>query len=286
MNNKTFWLQMARLDLFDGSQAAAASTGDSAGAGSTAGEPASTSPNDPAAGDQITEGTPSQPASDQRRQQWQDLIQNQYKDLYTEDTQRIINRRFREKKESEAALRAQQPVIDILLRRYDLPGGDMVRLKAALLDDPAFAAHCQTENDPRVDSLKLELEQARRREGQQAVSHQMETWHAQAKAMQDRYPHFDLRAESQDPAFIALLKTGLDVKTAYEARHLEEILGAVHQQAQAGVLASIRAGNARPAENGASPRSGLPVKDDVSGLSRKDRAHYIKRAAKGESIRF
>lgn len=281
------WPRAIRLDLFDGQAAPAAASGESAAAAQAA---------VPDAGEHTGEAAASQTTREERRKEWQALIKGRYKDLYTEDTQRIIDRRFREAKETEAALRAQQPVIDMLLNRYDLAGGDMAGLKAALQDDPDWlekpARNTGTASADRQEAngLRRELEalkqDQRRRESDRAVHQQLRTWNDQARELSRQVPGFDFQAQCRDPRFVDLLEAGVDVKTAYQTLHLDRILQNVRRTAEERVVQAVRAGGARPAENGTSFRSGMPTKDDVSGLSRKDRAAFIKRAARGESIRF
>ena len=52
------------------------------------------------------------------------------------------------------------------------------------------------------------------------------------------------------------------------------------------VVDTIRAKGARPAENGTAAQSAFTVKDDVSKLTREDRAEIARRAARGDSISF
>ena len=57
-------------------------------------------------------------------------------------------------------------------------------------------------------------------------------------------------------------------------------------QAEKRVVENVRAKGARPAENGVAAQSGFVVKDDVSKLSRKERAEIARRAMRGETISF
>ena len=52
------------------------------------------------------------------------------------------------------------------------------------------------------------------------------------------------------------------------------------------VVDGIRAKGARPQENGTTSQGAFIVKDDVSKLSKRDRAEIIRRAARGEHIEF
>ena len=60
-----------------------------------------------------------------KRRAFQDLVNGEYKDIYTEETQRIIDRRFRETRNLEQQVGQYQPVIDMLMQRYQIGDGDM-----------------------------------------------------------------------------------------------------------------------------------------------------------------
>ena len=67
-----------------------------------------------------------------RRKAFQELVNGEYKDIYTEETQRIIDRRFREARNLEERAAKQQPVIDMLMQRYKIADGDLGKLAAAV----------------------------------------------------------------------------------------------------------------------------------------------------------
>ena len=54
---------------------------------------------------------------------WRELVEGEYKDMYTQDTQRIINERFKETKRLQETLDGYQPIIDVLAQRYGVVGG-------------------------------------------------------------------------------------------------------------------------------------------------------------------
>ena len=64
---------------------------------------------------------------------------------------------------------------------------------------------------------------------------------------------------------------------------LERMEGAVKEL---DTVDGIRAKGARPQENGTTSQGAFIVKDDVSKLSKRDRAEIIRRAARGEHIEF
>ena len=115
-------------------------------------------------------------------------------------------------------------------------------------------------------------------------------WLQQEQETKKVYPSFNMQAEMQNPQFTALLRSNIDVKTAYEVLHKDEIIPAAMQFAaktvEQKVTNKIIANGARPTENGMSSQGAAVVKSDVSQLSKADRAEIIRRVQRGEKIRF
>lgn len=111
---------------------------------------------------------------------------------------------------------------------------------------------------------------------------------AEARAAAAAYPGMDLKAELQDPAFGRLLGAGVDVKTAYELAHREELLtGAMRYTAQtvAEKLAqSLPGRTARPLANGAEAQAPADPGPDAAHMTRAQRRALIARARAGERI--
>ena len=135
--------------------------------------------------------------------------------------------------------------------------------------------------------LKAKMEESQRQEqGKKLYA----AWMQQAEAAKMVYPSFDMKAEMNNPKFVDLLRSNIDVRTAYEVLHKDEIIPAAMQftaQAMESKIAKKIASNgARPTENGMSSQSAAVVKSDVSQLSKADRAEIIRRVQRGEKIRF
>lgn len=320
------------LDLFDGAAGAAASgAGEGAGSG-TQGETQQTSPaatrrgssgeysnvkfgkqdqpaaaggqqaNPPDAGEESKKQgveTTSDTLEDKRRA-YRAMVDGEYKDQYTEDTQRIIDRRFRETKNLETQLSQQKPILDMLMQRYKIADGDLGKLTQAIENDNAYWSQAAEEAGMSVEQYKqfqklqrenAQLLQAQRRsQSQQAAQQQLQKWYQEAEAMKADYPDFDLGRESQDPQFLSMLRSGVPVKLAYEVKHMDEIKSTVAQttaqKTEKQVVEGIRAKGARPAENGTSSQSGFVVKDDPAKWTKKDRAEIVRRVQRGEQIKL
>ena len=104
------------------------------------------------------------------------------------------------------------------------------------------------------------------------------------------YPSFNLESEMQNPQFINLLRSNIDMRTAYEVIHKDDIIHGAMQftakEIEKKVTNKIMANGARPAENGMASQGAAVVKSDVSQLSRADRAEIARRVQRGEKISF
>lgn len=239
---------------------------------------------------------------EERRKAFRDMIQGEYKDLYTEETQRIIDRRFRDTKQMETRLTAQQPVVDLLLQRYGIEDGDVGKLQKALEDDREFwdAAAEQSgsgmtgEQYQKFMGMKAQnaalLQAQDQRQNMQRAQQQVAQWEQEADALRAKIPSFQLETELQNTEFQSLLRAGVPMEHAYRVVHLDSIVAdavsTASQQTAKAVTANVRARGARPAENGTAAQSAFTVKDDVSKLTRRDRAEIARRVQMGEKISF
>ena len=113
----------------------------------------------------------------------------------------------------------------------------------------------------------------------------------QAEAVRADYPDFDEEKELENEVFKNLVLNGLDMKTAYEAVHLDELKAASeakkkHAEEAASQEENVKKKAARPEENGSMSGGSALFKSGVYGLSKKERAELARRAQKGEIIRF
>lgn len=235
---------------------------------------------------------------EERKKAYRDLINGEYKDLYTEDTQRIINRRFKETQNLEQKVGQYQPVMDMLLARYKIGDGDVSKLMTAIENDDAYWSEAAEEAGMSVEQYKKfqklqrdfdALQRAnQQRQRQDEAQKQLDKWYREADELKKLYPTFELEAEVQNRQFLSMLKSGVPVQHAYEVTHMEEIkAGIAAMQARATekqVVDGIRAKGARPQENGTSSQSAFVVKDDPSKWSKKDRDEVIRRVMRGETI--
>ena len=284
-------LQM-RLNLFDAGaegQGSAAQGGDSAAASTQ--QQAGVTPDQQAATDAGSQ-------TEDRQKAYRELIEGEYKDLYTQDVQRLVNRRFAETKGLQEQLEQYQPVMDMLMQRYNV--SDVKKLGEAIESDNAYweaaaeRAGMDVEQYKRFSRLQTEnaklLREQRRTQTEQRAQRQLAKWNEEAAEVKKVYPSFDLERESANPQFLGLLRSNVNMRSAYEVIHMDEIKAAVSEmQARATekkVVEGIRAKGMRPSEAGASSSSAFTSAKDVHKLTKKERADIAKRAARGEKITF
>ena len=235
---------------------------------------------------------------EERRKAYNDLINGEYKDLDQERFQQVFDRRFKQVKGLEAELAAHREVVDMLRSRYGVD--DVAQLKTALTEDTEYWEKVAEEHGMTVEQYhamqKLEqenkeLKAIRQREiGQQQFQKQIDTWYREADRVKELYPSFDFRKEAQNPEFLSLLRQGVGVEHAYKVLHFDELTQnaarVAAQTADAQAQARIKQKASRPSENGTSSQSAAIVRNDVSTLTRKERAEIARRVARGEKIVF
>lgn len=229
----------------------------------------------------------------EREATFKNLIRGEYKDLFTKETQGIIDRRFKQAKQLEQFQNDVNPLITMLSTKYGT--NDVVQLIKAIEEDnsmweaAADAEGLTVEQYRAKQKLANENAQFRRimdaQQKQQQARAQYQQWLADAEGVKQSYPNFDLRAESENPDFVNLLARGVPMKHAYEVIHMDDIKMGVATATQQAVAADVRANGMRPSENGAAQGGGVVTgKVNPSKMSKADRAEMIRRAQRGETI--
>ena len=85
------------------------------------------------------------PSARERMERYKALVGGEFKDLFTADTQRIIDQRFKETKGLQEALAAQAPLLKRLMGRYGVESGDLKALNAALDAEDHARAQAEAE---------------------------------------------------------------------------------------------------------------------------------------------
>jgi len=229
-----------------------------------------------------------------RRKDWDALIKGEYKEFYTKDTQDIINKRFKETKNLEKLNKKQGEILETLYTKYKVE--DIDGLKTAIENDDAMWIDAADEAGMTVDQFKqfnklqrenkAFLEAQAQREADAKIEAQVQAWQNEAENVKVKYPSFDLKTELENPQFMSLLKSGVQMSAAYEVAHLNDIKQATQAATQKAVADNIRARGQRPSENGTSSQGAFTIKNDPSKFSRQDFDEIKQRVARGEVIRL
>ena len=244
--------------------------------------------------------SPAAEVVEDRNAKFEELIKGEYKDLYDQRMQDTIQKRLKGTKETVDKYNELTPTIEMLAKKYGVDASDIKALNKAIEDDDSYYEQEALEKGISVEQLKeirkLEKENAefkRQREEQnrkENADRVYADWMQQADKLKAVYPTFDIRAEMQNPKFIDLLRSNIDVRTAYEVIHKDDIIsGAMQfavQTANQKLTNKIIANGSRPSENGNSSQGSVVVKSDVSQLTKADRAEIHRQVANGARISF
>lgn len=229
------------------------------------------------------------------------LIKGQYKDQFDARVQDILQKRLKGSKEMESKYNAQQPIMELLAKKYGLKdASDSEALAKAIEEDDSFFEEEAMKRGLTVQqykeiramerenaNLRRQMQESERKENANKLYAQ---WMNQAEELKKVYSNFDLRSEMENQQFLSLLRSGIDMKTAFEVLHKDELIPAAMQMAvksaTQSVVNSVISGRSRPSENGNSGQGAVLTKSDVSKLSRADRDEIRRRVARGEKIRF
>ena len=239
-------------------------------------------------------------ATPDRNAVFEQLIKGEYKDLYDARVQDTIQKRLKGTKETVDKFNALTPTLEMLAKKYGVDATDIEALNKAIQEDDSYYEQEALEKGLSVQQLKefkkierenaafkAQMQEAQRRENGKKL---YAAWVQQSAEAKNVYPSFDLSAEMKNPKFVDLLRSHIDVKTAYEVLHKDEIIPAAMQftakTVESKLAKSIASGGSRPSENGMASQSAAVVKSDVSQLSKADRAEIIRRVQRGEKIRF
>lgn len=247
-----------------------------------------------------TTATIAEPATPDREAAFDAMIKGEYKDLYDAKMQDTIQKRLKSSKETVDKYNSLAPTLELLAQKYGVDASDVEALNKAIADDDAYYEDEALERGLTVQELKgikkMERENAELRaqmqeqQTKQNADKLYAAWMQQEAETKKVYPAFDMKAEMQNQKFVDLLRSNIDVRTAYEVLHKDEIIPAAMQftakTVEQKLTNKIIANGARPAENGMAAQGAALVKSDVSQLTKADREEIIRRVQRGEKIRF
>lgn len=241
-----------------------------------------------------------------RRAEFERLIKGDYKDLFDERAQQIVDTRFKQMKALEAKASqadALSPVVELLASKYGVDGSNVEALVKAIQEDDSYYEDEAMQKGLTVEQLKhmkrIERENeafkraAQEQQRRQNADRIYAQWQQQSETCKQVYPGFDLQTECANTEtgqrFLGLLKSGVDVRTAYEVVHKDDLIGGAMQYTaqtiQQKTVNDIRARGMRPTENGGSGNSAAIIrKSDPKTWTKRDREEVSRRVMRGERI--
>ncbi len=232
--------------------------------------------------------------------EFEELIKGKYKDQFGKKTKGIVQERLKGTKASLERLEALTPVLEIIAQKHGVDPANVKALYDAVQADDSNFEKEALEKGMSVEHLKALKQVQRERDSlkrqnemtqrEEYRARQYAEWMRQGAALAEIYPNFNLETETQNPKFMSLLRNNVDVRTAYEVTHHDEVMvGAMQyasQKAKEQVANDVIANGARPSENGASAQASAATGVDVSKLSRAELFEYQKKVSRGEHVDF
>ena len=229
---------------------------------------------------------------------WRAMIEGDYKELFGQEVQRIVGKRLKATEDTVKRYNEAKPILSTLATKHGVKEGDLAALAAAIEEDSSYFEEAAAKLDmtvPQYKNMLKDKQLIQELEGKlAAMSNQEEAnrilsrWEKESEAVKAVYPQYELSTELANPAFEKLLNAGVDVRTAYEVVHKDEIIPAAMQftaqQTAAKVGSAIQANRSRPAEGALGSQAGVVTKRDVNNMTKKERDELIARARRGERI--
>lgn len=237
------------------------------------------------------------------RMSWKEIMDDPE---YNKEMQRTVQQRLGKAKAAEDAMGDLSPALELLARHYGLDAEniDAKALAKAISDDDgyyedkALELGVPVETAKQIDRTERDAARQKRQEAatieEQRIEQHFSKMQADAAALKQKFPGFDLMNELKNPTFVRLTApgSGLSVEDAYYAIHREEIQAAANANVARNVANrmanNIRSGSARPAENGTSSQAPSVTSFDYKRASREERealkARIYAADARGEKL--
>lgn len=300
------------LKMFDGAGGASSGTGDGTGT-ATSGENEGTSSGANNGKDlskvvygkqpTVAENTSSN-TQDDAQSRYNEYRNGEGKDFINKEIENAVKRRFKDHSELKKSNDKMQSVMNAVAMKYGIDPTDTDGILKAVAEDESYYETAADEAGMSVEQYKkmkqLEAENAQLQAIRQEEERRKEfdakyaEWSMQADFAKNEYPNLDLNTEMQNKDFFGLLTRGIDVKTAYQVIHHDEIVQSAistatqrtAQAVQQQTVNNIRSKGLRPDESAGSSQAGFTFKADPHKWTKADREEIAKRVARGEKIRL
>lgn len=196
--------------------------------------------------------------------EFEELIRGKYKKAYDARVQDTVTRRL---KGAKLQQEKYESLVRTLAERCGVDAADIDGIEAALTEEGTAAAQLT-----------------------QGAQRLCENWRAQEERTKAFYPAFDMGQALENEQFRSLLRSGIDVQTAYEVLHQDQLLcdamAYAARTVQGRIARHMASMGSRPAENAMGAAAAAVVRRDVSNLSKSDIDAVARRVARGERVSF
>lgn len=262
----------------------------------------------PAPTEQVQEPIPSNPTAEPTAEEIKekeradfDKYIKDHKEFDQERIQKIINSRFAEMKSLQEQAKSYEPILQMLKDKYGTDDineiTDKLRYDDESVEQRAIENGLTIEQQRKMDEYERELEQYRQseedRQRDERAREIRARWIQEGEQLKQQYPNFDLQYESTNEEtgerFREMLAKGIDVRTAFEVIHKDDILNQTiartAQAVQSKIVNDIKSRGLRPSENGGNATAPSVIsKPDPAKWSKKDREEVSRRVLRGEKI--
>lgn len=253
----------------------------------------------PAAESGVTTKTPDE--------EFEALINGQYKEQFQKRTQGIINKRFGQMKNLEAQVEKNKAINEAIAAKYQLDPTDVDALSKAvsednsLIEEAAYAENLTVEQyKEKLAGQRAQRELAEYKQREQAAAQEeqrralAQAIDSEAAGIREKYSDesFDFWNEyNQNSQFKSMIDARVPMETAYRVINQDRIIAsaqkAVVSQTQKAVADNIRANGMRPVEGGVKAQPPVSAKVDVNSVkSPEDIQKYYEMARQGQDITF
>lgn len=232
-------------------------------------------------------------------EEFEELIQGQYKESFQNRTQKIINERFKHTKNLESEVERNKAINEAIAVKYGIDPTNTDALLQAVKGDESYLETAAYENGMTVDAFreKLEGDRAKRELAQIRQQQQREQLAQAIKTEENRIREtysdktFNFWGEyNSNPEFKRMVDGRVPIETAYRIINQEKIIAAAEkkagEKARKSVADDIIANGQRPVEGGVKGQPPASSKIDVNSLTDEQMDKYLEMARQGHKVTF
>lgn len=228
-----------------------------------------------------------------------------YKAEFDSEVQGIVKERLRKSKDFEKQANEYRnktsKVLEPLAVKYGLNSNDIDAIVEAVekdnsyFEEEAYRRGMDVSELRHLKQIERENERFKAQQQDELLRQRQQEWYSQLASQADEtkkfYPGFDMQAEIENnPQFKMLVEKDVDVKTAYEVTHKDDVIAAAMKYAADSTAEKMRNStlqNAkRPSENGLTQNNAIKTTTDISKLTPKEMEEFKERARRGEKVTF